>query len=226
MTVFDDLAAEQDRLDHMLAGLEESRWTSPSGAAGWTIADVVLHLAQSEESVVVTTSGRDLRAGLGIGSFAMSIDIQALRDVTDEDVGAINRLLPQLSGSAPPLDREAVRRIATWQGNSLLAARSAGDIIGILTLVMFPIPTGLRARIEDVVVDEAARGQGTGAALTREAIRLAQAAGARTIDLTTRPSRDAASRLYERLGFGLRDTRVYRLAGGGDDRRGRGSQDR
>jgi ribosomal protein S18 acetylase RimI-like enzyme len=145
----------------------------------------------------------------------MSIEIQVLSEVTDEDVRAINRLLPQLSRSAPPLDGEAVRRIASWQGNSLLAARSAGDIIGILTLVTFPIPTGLRARIEDVVVDEAGRGQGVGTALTREAIRLAQAAGARTIDLTTRPSREEASRLYERLGFGLRDTRVYRLADGG-----------
>jgi ribosomal protein S18 acetylase RimI-like enzyme len=145
----------------------------------------------------------------------MSIEIQVLGEVTDEDVRAINRLLPQLSRSAPPLDGEAVRRIASWQGNSLLAARSAGDIIGILTLVTFPIPTGLRARIEDVVVDEAGRGQGVGTALTQEAIRLAQAAGARTIDLTTRPSREEASRLYERLGFGLRDTRVYRLADSG-----------
>jgi len=145
----------------------------------------------------------------------MSIEIQVLSDVTDEDVRAINRLLPQLSGSAPPLHGQAVRQIATWQGNSLLAARSAGDIIGILTLVTFPIPTGLRARIEDVVVDEAVRGQGVGAALTREAIRIARAEGARTIDLTTRPSRDAASRLYERLGFAVRDTRVYRLADGG-----------
>jgi uncharacterized protein (TIGR03084 family) len=65
MTVFDDLAAEQDRLDHILSGLDEAQWTSPSDAVGWTIADVVLHLAQSEESVVVTMSGRGLRTGLG-----------------------------------------------------------------------------------------------------------------------------------------------------------------
>ena len=65
MTVFDDLAAEQDRLDHILSGLDEAQWTSPSGAAGWTIADVVLHLAQSEEGVMVTVSGRGLRTGLG-----------------------------------------------------------------------------------------------------------------------------------------------------------------
>jgi uncharacterized protein (TIGR03084 family) len=65
MTVFDDLAAEQDRLEGILGGLDEARWTSQSGAAGWTIADVVLHLAQSEESVMATVSGGDLRAGLG-----------------------------------------------------------------------------------------------------------------------------------------------------------------
>src|SRR5579872_298564 len=65
MTVFDDLAAEQERLAGILGGLDEAQWTSESGAAGWTIADVVLHLAQSEESVVATASGGDLRTGLG-----------------------------------------------------------------------------------------------------------------------------------------------------------------
>jgi ribosomal protein S18 acetylase RimI-like enzyme len=142
----------------------------------------------------------------------MSIEVLLLREVTDEDVHAINRLLPQLSKSAPPLDAAALQQTATWNGNSLLVARAAGEIVGMLTLVMFPIPTGLRVRIEDVVVDESARGQGVGAALSREAIRLAKAAGARTIDLTSRPSRESANRLYERLGFRLRDTQVYRLA--------------
>jgi ribosomal protein S18 acetylase RimI-like enzyme len=144
----------------------------------------------------------------------MSIEVVLLREVTDEDVNAINRLLPQLSRSAPPLDAGTLRRIASWDGSSFLVARAEGEIIGMLTLVTFPIPTGLRAWIEDVVVDESARGQGVGAALTREAIRLARAAGARTIDLTTRPTRESANRLYERLGFQLRDSRVYRLAGG------------
>ena len=140
-----------------------------------------------------------------------------LRDVTNQDAAAISRLLAQLSRSAPPLDAEAVRQVATWKGNSLLAVRAGGEIIGILTLVTFLIPTGLRAWIEDVVVDESARGQGVGAALTLEAIRLARAAGVRTVDLTTRPSREAAG-LYERLGFQLRDSRVYRLAeSAGDD---------
>jgi ribosomal protein S18 acetylase RimI-like enzyme len=142
----------------------------------------------------------------------MSIEVHPLLDVTDEDLRAINRLLPQLSRSAPPLDATALQQIATWNGNSLLVAREAGEIVGMLTLVMFPIPTGLRAWIEDVVVDESARGEGVGAALSGAAIRLAQTAGARTVDLTSRPSRAAANRLYERLGFQLRDSRVYRLA--------------
>ena len=144
----------------------------------------------------------------------MSIEVEAIRAVTGEDVAAINRLLPQLSKSAPPLDAATLERIATRDGNTLLAARSAGMIIGVLTLVTFPIPTGTRAWIEDVVVDEAARGQGAGEALTREAIRLARAAGARTVDLSSRPSREAAHRLYLRLGFQVRDTAMYRLADG------------
>ena len=77
---------------------------------------------------------------------------------------------------------------------------------------MFPIPTGIRAWIEDVVVDGAARGQGIGEALTVEALRLAEAAGARTVDLTSRASREAAGRLYERVGFKSRETRFYRYA--------------
>ena len=83
--------------------------------------------------------------------------------------------------------------------------------MGTLTLVMLLIPTGRRAWIEDVVVDEAARGRGVGAALTREAVRLARAEGAQTVDLTSRPSRAAANRLYERLGFRVRDSKVDRL---------------
>jgi ribosomal protein S18 acetylase RimI-like enzyme len=86
--------------------------------------------------------------------------------------------------------------------------------MGALTLVMFPIPTGTRAWIEDVVVDESARGRGVGAALTREAVRLARAEGARTVDLTSRPSRGAANRLYERLGFEQRESTVFRYKDG------------
>jgi ribosomal protein S18 acetylase RimI-like enzyme len=142
----------------------------------------------------------------------MAVDVEVVQEISDELVKAFGRLLPQLSRSAKPLDADALHLLATWQGNRLLVARVDGRVVGALTLVMFPIPSGLRAWIEDVVVDEAARGQGVGATLTRAAVRLAHAAGVRTVDLTSRPSREAANRLYERLGFELRDSKVYRLS--------------
>jgi ribosomal protein S18 acetylase RimI-like enzyme len=143
----------------------------------------------------------------------VSVTIEVVRDVDDELVTAFGRLIPQLSRSATVLDAQTLRQLVTWPGNRLLLGRVDGEIVGALTLVMFPIPTGLRAWIEDVVVDEAARGHGVGAALTQEAVRLARADGARTVDLTSRPSREAANRLYERLGFELRDSKVYRFVG-------------
>jgi ribosomal protein S18 acetylase RimI-like enzyme len=90
-------------------------------------------------------------------------------------------------------------------------------VVGTLTLVLFRIPTGLRAWIKDVIVDERVRGRGrgTGAALSRYAIELAQREGARTVELTSRPAREAANRLYRRLGFRKRDTTVYRHEGDG-----------
>ena len=84
------------------------------------------------------------------------------------------------------------------------------EIVGTLTLALYRIPTGLRAWIEDVVVDAGARGQGIGEALTRAALQRAQAEGAREVDLTSRPSREAANRLYQRLGFLKRETNSYR----------------
>ncbi|GAA3294933.1 GNAT family N-acetyltransferase [Dactylosporangium vinaceum] len=144
----------------------------------------------------------------------MSVDIEVVQGASDDVVEAFGRLLPQLSASAEAVDAAALRRLVDWPGNRLLAARLDGEVVGVLTLVVFPLPTGIRAWIEDVVVDERARGHGVGAALTLEAIRLARADGARTVDLTSRSSREAANRLYERLGFRVRDSKVYRLSGG------------
>ncbi len=139
--------------------------------------------------------------------------VEVAREATDELVDAFERLLPQLSKSAKPLDRAALGGLIDHDANTLFLARTAdGTIVGALTLVMVPIPSGLRARIEDVVVDSAARGHGIGSALTQAAIDATRAAGARTLDLTSRPDRDAAGRLYERLGFVQRDSRLYRFA--------------
>jgi ribosomal protein S18 acetylase RimI-like enzyme len=140
----------------------------------------------------------------------VTIEVELVREITDEVVEAFGRLLPQLSTSAARLDRQGLAAIATWQGNSLLLARIDGVIVGALTLVVFPIPSGLRARIEDVVVDTAARGRGVGARLTERALEIAHELGARTVDLTSRPARETANRLYERMGFARRDSTVYR----------------
>ena len=140
----------------------------------------------------------------------MRVQVQAVHQVTDELVDAAGRLLPQLSNSAAPLDAEGLARITNHQAITLFIARSQDVIVGMLTLVTFPLPTGLRARIEDVVVDQAARGQGVGTALTMAAIDQAQVQGARSIDLTSRASRVGANRLYQQLGFQLRDSNVYR----------------
>jgi ribosomal protein S18 acetylase RimI-like enzyme len=131
--------------------------------------------------------------------------------VDDELVAAFARLVPQLSSSAEPPSREQLQEIVASPAAMVLLARDdSSQIIGSLTLVVFRTPTGARAWIEDVVVDESARGRGTGEALVAEAIRLASGSGARTIDLTSRPSRESANRLYEKVGFQARKTNVYR----------------
>lgn len=138
------------------------------------------------------------------------MDIIEVTDVTDEIVSAFERLIPQLSSSNPPPSKETLASIANSEASTLLLAVEDGVIFGSLTLVVFAIPTGLRAWIEDVVVDGEARGKGVGAALNKAAIERAQQLGATTVDLTSRPSRDAANRLYQRLGFHERETNVYR----------------
>jgi ribosomal protein S18 acetylase RimI-like enzyme len=140
----------------------------------------------------------------------MNLEVEAVQRVSDELAEAVRRLLPQLSSSAAPLDADDLHRIVGHQANTLFVARGEGGIVGMLTLVSFPLASGLRARIEDVVVDQEARGQGVGTALTMAALDRARAQGARSVDLTSRASRVAANRLYQQLGFQLRDSNVYR----------------
>ena len=139
--------------------------------------------------------------------------IEKATQVTTELVEAFERLTPHLSASKPAPTQTQLADMVSSPAITLLVARepdAGGEIVGSLTLAMFRIPTGRRAWIEDVVVDSAQRGKGLGEALTREALRVAQAAGATTVDLTSRPSREAANRLYQRIGFQLRETNVYR----------------
>jgi ribosomal protein S18 acetylase RimI-like enzyme len=137
--------------------------------------------------------------------------VEEVVSVTPDVARAIARLVPQLSSSAPPPTEEDIADISRSPATVLLVARdSGGEIVGSLTLVLFRAPTGPRSWIEDVVVDEAQRGGGIGSALVNEALARARAAGARTVDLTSRPSREMANRLYVRLGFTRRETNVYR----------------
>ena len=137
--------------------------------------------------------------------------VEAATELTDELVEAFARLIPQLSERAAPPGPEQLAQILESPATTILVARDGDAIIGTLTLALFEIPTGMRAWIEDVVVDAGSRGRGAGEALARKAIRIASEAGARTVDLTSRPDRAAANRLYERIGFRQRDTNVYRF---------------
>jgi len=148
-----------------------------------------------------------------VSTSADGIEITAAARADDELVAAFNRLMPQLSRSAAVPTPDLIREIVGAQASTVLIARDCRDngrIVGMLTLVVFRIPTGVRAWIEDVVVDEAMRGRGVGEALSQEAVRRAVGLGARTVELTSRPSRETANRLYQRLGFVRRDSNVYR----------------
>ena len=140
------------------------------------------------------------------------MQIEEVTSVDPELVASLRGLIFQLSpGAAPPTDEE-VQEILDSPATRLLVAREDdGAVVGSLTLVMFRIPTGVGVWIEDVVVDEAARGRGTGEALLREAVELAAMAGASRVNLTSTTDRVAANRLYQRLGFEPRTTNVYRL---------------
>ena len=144
--------------------------------------------------------------------------VELITAATPELHEAMGRLLPQLSRSAAPLSEADVERFLSQSSVHLFVFRAEtadaegnNPILGMLSLATFEIPTGVRAWVEDVVVDEAARGQGAGLALVEAAIEHAKKIGARTVDLTSRPTREAANRLYQRAGFQLRETNVYRV---------------
>lgn len=139
-----------------------------------------------------------------------TVSIMQADELTGDIEVALGALLPQLSSRAE-LSASTIRTVIESDATTLLIARSDGEIVGALTLVTFTIPTGCRAWIEDVVVDGAARGKGVGQALVEAAVALARTKGASTVDLTSRPERAEANRLYQRCGFEQRVTNVYRI---------------
>ena len=139
------------------------------------------------------------------------IEIFEVTKSNESTLKLVNRLLPQLSKSAPPLTSGKLEDIVLSTHVHLYIAQEGAEVLGMLSLVVFPIPTGIRAWVEDVVVDESARGKGVGRALSEYAVQAASEKGALTVDLTSRPSRVAANQLYQKVGFQLRETNVYRF---------------
>jgi ribosomal protein S18 acetylase RimI-like enzyme len=130
--------------------------------------------------------------------------------VDDGLVSAFERLIPQLSSSSPPPSREQLVELVENDDTVLFLAVVNDRIMGSLTLAFYRIPTGLKAWIEDVVVDDAARGRGLGSALNDAALNEARVRGAKDVSLTSRPAKEAANRLYKRIGFEARETNIYR----------------
>ena len=142
---------------------------------------------------------------------ASTVPVEIAAQASEELLAACHRLIPQLSSSAAPITVDELAEIVNGDSTIMFVARVDNQIVGLLTLAVFRIPTAVRAWIEDVVVDSSARGHGVGEALNLAAIAEAKRRGAKTVDLTSRPSREAANRLYQRIGFVARDTNVYRF---------------
>jgi ribosomal protein S18 acetylase RimI-like enzyme len=140
----------------------------------------------------------------------INMEIYEAKEVTDELVEAFQRLVPQLSTTAKAPGRKEVQEMVDSPAVLLFMVREDGRIVGSLSLIVFRVPSGVRAWIEDVVVEETMRGRGIGEALTRAALARAKELGVKTVDLTSRPAREAANRLYVRIGFELRNTNAYR----------------
>ena len=136
----------------------------------------------------------------------------ATADDAEELHAALQHLVPQLSRSNPPPSLDEVRAMLTHDAvTQFLARRDDGSIVGVSTLATFPIPTAVRAWVEDVIVDEASNNQGIGRQLLDAMVERARQLGAKTVDLTSRPTREAANHLYRSAGFDARDTNVYRI---------------
>ena len=134
--------------------------------------------------------------------------VERVTEATQELVETIDRLLPQLTEARTPPTVAQLEDVVSNQ--TLLVARDDdGRILGTMTFVLYRVASGIKGRIEDVIVDESARGQGVGETLVREGMRLANEAGVLMLELTSMPYRQSANRLYKRLGFVRKPTNVY-----------------
>ena len=140
------------------------------------------------------------------------IKIERVNEINTGIVNGLRNLLPQLSPSVPNPTDEALKTIIGSKNTFLHIVRNPQNprnIIASLTLFIYPLLSGRRARLEDVVVDEAFRRKGIGEQLMRFALQEAARKGVNKVELTSHPKRKAANRLYQKLGFKQRKTNVY-----------------
>jgi len=140
--------------------------------------------------------------------------IEEVTEVTPEIHAALARLLPQLNPSLPVPDLERLRRLVADPAVTLLIAREGREVVGTTTVIVYTTPFWIKARLDEVVVDSAARGKGVGEGLVRASLEVGRRAGAQVAELQSGkgPARAAAHRLYERVGFKIRDTDVFRIS--------------
>ena len=137
--------------------------------------------------------------------------IEAATQATQELLDALTSLLPQLNPQLKPVTMERLSRVIDDPATTLLVVREDARIVGAAAVLVYATPAYVKARIEDVVVDEHARGKGVGEALVRRCITVARERGAEIVELQSARSREVANRLYPRLGFELRESNLYRL---------------
>jgi GNAT superfamily N-acetyltransferase len=141
----------------------------------------------------------------------LTVRIEAATEATDELQHALERLLPQLNPKLPALTAAKLRAAIADPATTVLLVRDEEAIIGTATVLVYTTPSWVKARIEDVVVDERARGRGVGEALVRRCLEVARERGAEVVELQSARWREVANRLYPRMGFQLRDSNLYRL---------------
>jgi ribosomal protein S18 acetylase RimI-like enzyme len=138
--------------------------------------------------------------------------IEKIREVSDELIEAINRLVPQLGTHKVIPTRKELTTLVSSEASTLWIARYPDEnssIMGMLAIAVYQVPTGIRSIIEDVVVDQEFRRQGIAEALLKEAIEHARNLGVAGIALTSNPKREAANKLYQSMGFEKRETNAY-----------------
>ena len=137
--------------------------------------------------------------------------IEAATEATQELLEALTALLPQLNPKLKPLTMERLSSVISDPATTLLVVSDGVGIVGAAAVLVYATPAFVKARIEDVVVDESSRGKGVGEALVRRCIEVARERGAEIVELQSARWREVANRLYPRLGFQLRESNLYRL---------------